>query len=90
MIRRLVLDQSDNLRSPLKELPFGMRGLWAPTLAALDRRGLLRGIAASQPDCRERLSIVSTDRPDSTGRLHWAYFCVQSDTVAGNRRETAA
>ena len=89
-MRRLVLDQSDNLRSPLKELPFGMRGLWAPTREALDRRGLLHGIAASQPACRERFSIVSTDRPDSTGRLHWACFWAQSDTVARNRRETTA
>lgn len=37
----LVLEQAEDPRSPLKRLPFGMRGLWAPTLEAFHRRGLL-------------------------------------------------
>jgi 2-polyprenyl-6-methoxyphenol hydroxylase-like FAD-dependent oxidoreductase len=37
----LILEQADNPHSPLKRLPFGMRGLSVPTIEALYRRGLL-------------------------------------------------
>jgi 2-polyprenyl-6-methoxyphenol hydroxylase-like FAD-dependent oxidoreductase len=37
----LVLDKAENPHSPWKQLPFGMRGLSAPTIEALYRRGLL-------------------------------------------------
>jgi 2-polyprenyl-6-methoxyphenol hydroxylase-like FAD-dependent oxidoreductase len=37
----LVLERADTPYSPLKRPPFGVRGLSAPTLDALDRRGLL-------------------------------------------------
>src|SRR6185369_11972378 len=42
----LVLEQSTNPDSPLKRLPFGMRGLWGPSVEAFHRRGLLEQIAA--------------------------------------------
>ncbi|WP_343717736.1 FAD-dependent monooxygenase [Inquilinus sp.] len=41
----LVLEQSEDPRSPLKRLPFGLRGLSAPTLDAFHRRGLLDDIS---------------------------------------------
>lgn len=41
----LILDQEADPYSPLKALPFGMRGLSAPTLEAFDRRGLLDAVA---------------------------------------------
>jgi 2-polyprenyl-6-methoxyphenol hydroxylase-like FAD-dependent oxidoreductase len=41
----LVLEQAGDPRSPLKRLPFGMRGLSVPTIEAFDRRGLLNDIA---------------------------------------------
>jgi len=44
----LVLEQADDPVSPLKTLPFGMRGLSRPTLEALYRRGLLDDIKAAQ------------------------------------------
>lgn len=44
----LVLEQAEDPHSPLKQLPFGMRGLSSPTLEAFDRRGLLDDIAAPQ------------------------------------------
>ncbi|MGK9171341.1 FAD-dependent monooxygenase [Inquilinus limosus] len=44
----LVLEQAEDPRSPLKRLPFGMRGLSAPTIEAFHRRGLLDDIAAAQ------------------------------------------
>ena len=42
----LVLEQAEDPRSPLKRLPFGMRGLSVPTIEAFRRRGLLNDIAA--------------------------------------------
>ncbi|RWD93955.1 FAD-dependent monooxygenase [Mesorhizobium sp.] len=44
----LVLEHAEDPRSPLKRLPFGMRGLSTPTLEALCRRGLLNDVAALQ------------------------------------------
>jgi 2-polyprenyl-6-methoxyphenol hydroxylase-like FAD-dependent oxidoreductase len=44
----LVLEQTEDPHSPLKRLPFGMRGLSAPTIEAFYRRGLLSDIATPQ------------------------------------------
>lgn len=41
----LVLEQAADPSSPFKRLPFGMRGLSAPTIEAFYRRGLLTDIA---------------------------------------------
>jgi 2-polyprenyl-6-methoxyphenol hydroxylase-like FAD-dependent oxidoreductase len=38
----LILEQAGDPHSPLKQIPFGIRGLSAPTIEALDRRGLLQ------------------------------------------------
>jgi 2-polyprenyl-6-methoxyphenol hydroxylase-like FAD-dependent oxidoreductase len=38
----LILEKAENPHSPLKRLPFGIRGLSAPTIEALDRRGFLK------------------------------------------------
>ena len=37
----MILEKAENPHSPLKQLPFGIRGLSAPTIEALYRRGLL-------------------------------------------------
>jgi len=37
----LILEKAENPSSPLKQLPFGIRGLSAPTIESLYRRGLL-------------------------------------------------
>ena len=44
----LVLEQAEDPHSPLKQLPFGLRGLSSPTLEAFYRRGLLDDVAAPQ------------------------------------------
>lgn len=44
----LVLDQAADPRSPLKRLPFGLRGLSVATLEAFDRRDLLDDLLAAQ------------------------------------------
>jgi 2-polyprenyl-6-methoxyphenol hydroxylase-like FAD-dependent oxidoreductase len=38
----LILEKAEDPHSPLKQLPFGIRGLSAPTIEALYRRGLLK------------------------------------------------
>lgn len=45
----LVLEQAKDPGSPLKGLPFGMRGLSAPTTEAFHRRGLLDDIVTPRP-----------------------------------------
>ena len=40
----LVLEKAEDANSPLKQLPFGIRGLSAPTIEALYRRGLLKDL----------------------------------------------
>jgi 2-polyprenyl-6-methoxyphenol hydroxylase-like FAD-dependent oxidoreductase len=44
----LVLEQTENPHSPLKRLPFGMRGLSAPSIEALYRRDLLQEVTDRQ------------------------------------------
>lgn len=44
----VVLEQSESPLSPLKRIPFGMRGLSVPTIEAFYRRGLLKDIAVPQ------------------------------------------
>jgi 2-polyprenyl-6-methoxyphenol hydroxylase-like FAD-dependent oxidoreductase len=38
----LILEKAENPDSPVKQIPFGIRGLSAPTIEALYRRGLLK------------------------------------------------
>ena len=42
----LILEKVEHPQSALKRVPFGIRGLSAPTVEALDRRGLLDQLAA--------------------------------------------
>ncbi|MGX5827921.1 FAD-dependent monooxygenase [Mesorhizobium sp. 43Arga] len=46
----LVLEKAEDPHSPLKRLPFGMRGLSAPTLEAFHRRSLLDAVAPAKKD----------------------------------------
>ncbi|PLP57827.1 FAD-dependent oxidoreductase [Mesorhizobium loti] len=55
----LVLEQAEDPRSPLKCLPFGMRGLSVPTLEALYRRGLLEDVVAAQGAGTAKASAVA-------------------------------
>lgn len=63
----LVLEQAEDPHSPLKRLPFGMRGLSAPTIEAFYRRGMLDAISAAQrPDMKSRDGGTST-------AAHWMH-----------------
>ena len=42
----LVLEPLSDPRSPLKRLPFGLRGLWGPSIEAFYRRGLLPEVSS--------------------------------------------
>ncbi|AEM51844.1 FAD-dependent monooxygenase [Stenotrophomonas maltophilia] len=60
----MVLEQAASPETPLKRLPFGLRGLNAPTLEALDRRGLLDAVAS--------LQVLKPDKgAPPPGTAHW-------------------
>jgi 2-polyprenyl-6-methoxyphenol hydroxylase-like FAD-dependent oxidoreductase len=59
----LVLERAEDPRSPLKRLPFGMRGLSAPTLEAFYRRGLLDELVAAQH--------ANDDAGKTAAAAHW-------------------
>src|ERR1700685_2092914 len=44
----LILEKAENPHSPLKQLPFGIRGLSAPAIEALHRRGLLKELEVNK------------------------------------------
>lgn len=71
----LVLEQATDPHSPLKRLPFGMRGLSAPTLDALHRRGLLDAIAAPSR---------ATDAPGPTSSPAAAHWMQQERRPGGH------
>jgi 2-polyprenyl-6-methoxyphenol hydroxylase-like FAD-dependent oxidoreductase len=60
----LVLEQADDPHSALKRMPFGMRGLWAPSTDAFYRRGMLDDITLPQPP---RLGFGSGASPTGQG-----------------------
>src|ERR1700761_6522718 len=62
----LVLEQLDDPHSPLKRLPFGMRGLWGPSVEAFYRRGLLEQIA-SQPRANDNTPYQPNPKPTAPG-----------------------
>ncbi|QAU22705.1 FAD-dependent oxidoreductase [Dyella sp. M7H15-1] len=71
----LVLEQTEDPRSPLKRLPFGMRGLSSPTLEAFYRRGLLDDVAGASP-MQGGKGFVALQAKDGSGSgapaaAHW-------------------
>jgi 2-polyprenyl-6-methoxyphenol hydroxylase-like FAD-dependent oxidoreductase len=52
----LVLEKAEDAASPLKRPPFGIRGLSATSLDALDRRGLLDHVSTGQPRDLRRMA----------------------------------
>jgi 2-polyprenyl-6-methoxyphenol hydroxylase-like FAD-dependent oxidoreductase len=85
----LVLEQAEDPYSPMKQLPFGMRGLSAPTLEAFYRRGLLDDITAPRgAENQSAKTIASTahwmQQPRRPGG-HFAgiqFFC---DTIDASK-----
>lgn len=72
----LVLEPSATPHSPLKRLPFGLRGLWGPSIEAFYRRGLLEQIASSsRGDGQPRPgSAAGTERRGPAGHFAGIQF----------------
>jgi 2-polyprenyl-6-methoxyphenol hydroxylase-like FAD-dependent oxidoreductase len=79
-----VLEPLEDPHSPLKRLPFGMRGLWGPSIEAFYRRGLLQQIA-SQPRADDG-ALASRDldqwRPEHSSADRPATSRASSSTTA--------
>ena len=74
----LVLEKAEQLPSPLKQLPFGMRGLNAHSVEALHRRGLLHELEVPQ---RVRFPHA-TPLPGPAPNPRWAATSPASSSVA--------
>ncbi|WP_408734239.1 FAD-dependent oxidoreductase [Paraburkholderia bannensis] len=70
----LVLEQDGDPRSAFKRLPFGMRGLSAPTLEALDRRAMLD----------ELVNELLAAQGDPTSPIPGAHWMQQARRPAGH------
>src|SRR5476649_138196 len=81
----LVLEQADNPHSPLKRLPFGMRGLSIPSVEAFYRRGLLDDIAtprgAEYPSGRDSASLPHWMRQSRRAGGHFAGIQFYDDRI---------
>jgi 2-polyprenyl-6-methoxyphenol hydroxylase-like FAD-dependent oxidoreductase len=71
----LILEQADDSNSPLKRLPFGMRGLSVPTVEAFHRRGLLAAISETPP---------AKERPGDGGPHSAAHWMQQARRPGGH------
>lgn len=59
----LILEKAESPHSPLKQFPFGTRGLSAPTIEALDRRGLLQELELHKRLKNPHMSPASDKAP---------------------------
>jgi 2-polyprenyl-6-methoxyphenol hydroxylase-like FAD-dependent oxidoreductase len=59
----LILEKAENPHSPLKQLPFGIRGLSAPTIEALYRRGLLKELELHKRAKNPHTTLTSGQGP---------------------------
>ena len=70
----LVLEQATDPHSPLKRLPFGMRGLWGPSVEAFYRRGLLEQITTPPSDAAKGLPQPGSVSPEAGRRGPAGHF----------------
>ncbi|WP_296949031.1 FAD-dependent oxidoreductase [uncultured Massilia sp.] len=75
----LVLDKAATPDSPFKRLPFGLRGLTAPSIEALARRGLLDRLAIPQRLKTPFSAAASAAAPRQAG--HFAGIPLDRDLV---------
>jgi 2-polyprenyl-6-methoxyphenol hydroxylase-like FAD-dependent oxidoreductase len=86
----LVLEQAEDPRSPLKRYPFGLRGLWGPSVEAFHRRGLLDELAAPPPE-GERAAGLPGPRTMAAGEQrrgpagHFAGLQFDHDNIDASR-----
>jgi 2-polyprenyl-6-methoxyphenol hydroxylase-like FAD-dependent oxidoreductase len=65
----LLLEKAEHPKSPLKQVPFGIRGLSAPTIEALYRRGLLDGLQLHKRIKNPHVSSVAAGQLSEPQRL---------------------
>jgi 2-polyprenyl-6-methoxyphenol hydroxylase-like FAD-dependent oxidoreductase len=68
----LILEREENPHSPLKALPFGIRGLSAPSIEALYRRGLLKDLEIHKHVKNPHASSTSGNGPQPRQVGHFA------------------
>ena len=82
----LILERAEDPHSPLKELPFGMRGLWAQSLAAFHRRGLLEALeSASSLSLRESAGVRAGAPTPRRPAGHFAGIPLDLDLIDTSR-----
>jgi 2-polyprenyl-6-methoxyphenol hydroxylase-like FAD-dependent oxidoreductase len=79
----LVLEKADDPHGPLKELPFGLRGLTVPSVETFDRRGLLAALEAG-PAGRDAVPPTRGEQQHRPGG-HFAGIPFLSDRVDSAR-----
>lgn len=77
----LLLEQADDPRSPLKQAPFGLRGLSVPVIEAFARRGLLGDVTARMAG---RATPERLERQRRSGG-HFAGIPFFHDQIEGGR-----
>lgn len=77
----LVLEKAEVAHSPLKQLPLGMRGLNAPSIEALDRRGLLQELAVPKRVLFPAAATSTPGKGKPQGGGHFAGIQIQADKV---------
>lgn len=78
----LILEKVEDPHSPLKQLPFGMRGLSAPTIEALYRRGLLKELELHKRVKNPHTTSASAQGPQPRRQIgHFAGIPFYDDNI---------
>lgn len=77
----LLLEQAEDPGSPLKNLPFGMRGLSSPSIEALYRRGLLAAVSAQHAEQDPAAATAHWRQPARKAGGHFAGIQFYRDQV---------
>src|SRR3954469_22816547 len=70
----LILEKAERLHSPLKQLPFGLRGLNALSVEALYRRGLLQELEVHKRIKTPHLTSKQDAKPQAGGHFAGIQF----------------
>ena len=78
----LILEKAEDPHSPLKQLPFGIRGLSAPTIEALYRRGLLKELEIHKRVKNPHVTTTSGQSPQPRRQAgHFAGIPFYDDNI---------
>ncbi|WP_353719928.1 FAD-dependent monooxygenase [Dyadobacter sp. 676] len=78
----LILEKNESPHSPLKRLPFGIRGLSAPSIDALYRRGLLNGLEIHK---RIKSPHAGNGKPGPAQAGHFAGITIYEENIDTSR-----